>query len=88
MGFYNKYIFLSNSYLQNHIVRNTVRKYKNSDNLDSYIDSSLSESIAERSKYIANRNINNKLICLRKKINKYKYEQRIYIFGFNEWHIW
>lgn len=72
MGFYNKYIFYSNSYFQNHIVRNTVRKYKNSDNLDSLIDKTLSESIAERSKYLVNRSINNKLVCLRKKIIKYR----------------
>ena len=74
MGFYNKYIFISNSYLQNHIVRNTVRKHKTSENLDSYIDKSLSEAIAERSKYIIKQNISKELVCLRKTIHKYQYK--------------
>lgn len=74
MGFYNKYIFISNSYLQNHIVRNTVRKHKTSKDLDSYIDKSLSEAIAERGKYIVKQNISKQLVCLRKTIHKYQYK--------------
>ena len=67
MGFYNKYIFLSNSYLQNHIVRDTVRKHNRSKNLEMSIDRSLTEIISERNK----NNIKKQLTCLQKTINRY-----------------
>lgn len=41
IGFYNKYILLNNSYLSLHIVRQTVKKYGNCENLNDHIDSAL-----------------------------------------------
>lgn len=71
MGFYNKYIFLSNSYLQNYVVRDTVKKHNKSVNLEMSIDRSLIEVISERNKYINKGNIKKKLACLQKTINRY-----------------
>lgn len=40
-GFYNKYILSNNSYLSLHVVRQTVKKYGNCENLNDHIDSAL-----------------------------------------------
>ena len=41
MGFYNKYIFLNNSYLSIHIARQIYQKNKKSKNIDELIDTEL-----------------------------------------------
>jgi len=43
IGFYNKYLLMNNSYLVKHIVWDTVKKNKNSKNLNKIIDQELVE---------------------------------------------
>lgn len=44
IGFYNKYLLLNNSYLVKHIVWNTVKKNKESKNINKIIDKELEKS--------------------------------------------
>lgn len=43
IGFYNKYLFINNSYLRSYIVRDTVRQYRNCKNINKLIDKKLNE---------------------------------------------
>lgn len=50
IGFYNKYLLLNNSYLVKHIVWNTVKKNKESKNLNKIIDKELAKTKITQSK--------------------------------------
>lgn len=43
IGFYNKYLFINNSYLRSYIVRDTVKQYGNCKNINKLIDKKLNE---------------------------------------------
>ena len=53
IGFYNKYLLLNNSYLVKHIVWNTVKKNKESKNLNKIIDKELEKSKVMHSKTLS-----------------------------------
>ena len=53
IGFYNKYLLLNNSYLIKHIVWNTVKKNKESKNLNKIIDRELEKSKVMHSKTLS-----------------------------------
>mgnify|MGYP001369378281 CR=1 FL=1 len=61
MGFYNKYIFLNNSYLSMHIARQTYQKNKDYKNINEIIDIELNKQ-----------KIKNSLTTIKQKVQKKK----------------
>lgn len=61
MGFYNKYIFLNNSYLSMHIARQTYQKNKDYKNINDIIDIELNKQ-----------KIKNSLTTIKQKVQKKK----------------
>ena len=78
MGFYNKYIFLNNSYLSMHIARQTYQKNKDSKNVNDIIDSELDKQKIKNSltnikqKVQKKKTIKKKIIIITPKVNSVK----------------